>query len=682
MARTRPAPPARRLAGALIALACSAHVALAQTQLVDHVNIVDVRVGELVTDRAVLIRDGKVAAIFDAGRTPPEGARVINAEGGYLIPGLIDSHVHFVTPEIYGGAMLANGVVLVRDMGSATQTILPLRDALNAGERLGPRMLATGAIVDGDPPVWPFSEACDSPEAARAAVNKLADAGVDLIKVYSKLDRETYLAAIDQAGRRGLMAVGHVPESVTIEEAAAAGQRTAEHLMGVPSVVLPPYEPGENDRIGARDRWEMIPEADAAYIDARLAELAATGIVQCPTLVVYEGIARADDEDRAQLELMAYVPDAMVSFWEQPGYKAYARALDRRLPIMLDFLGRMHRAGVPMIVGTDLANPYVFPGFGVHREMELFADAGIPPADVLRMATLAPAELFGVDDRFGSIERGKEASFVLLRDNPLDGLGALGTIQGVWLAGDHHDRTALDAMLDDARRAAAGEQIGQANEFDDGLEIEGEPIRDGRLAFTFGQWDAGHESFVLTKTETGHNLYARFRPMGGMQQPSVTEYELGEDMQVRRARYRELAGDTTETTYVVADGVVVATRGEERQEFTIPEGGIVTGPNNVADMIVNTALGLAPGESATYQSVAFGIGGWRVRALPVQVTRLDDETIEWGGGEVNARVHESSFETEGGAFTTRAWTDADGVLLRAVMTMPFGELTMELGPRE
>ncbi len=666
------------LALAAISLPALAPGAGAQTGFIDNVHIIDVRAGQVVEDRAVLVRAGRIAAILDAGATVPEGADVMDAGGMYLMPGLIDSHVHFISPEVYGPAMLANGVVLVRDMGSATETILPIRDALNAGERVGPRMIASGAIVDGDPPVWPFSEACDSPEAARAAVDRLADAGVDFVKVYSRLDRETFLAAVDQARERGLMAAGHVPESVSIEEAAEAGQRTAEHMMGVPSVVLPPMDEAQNTRIGARDRWELIPGADEAAIEAGLAELAELGIVHCPTLVVYEGIARADDEDRSEGELMAYTPEAMLSFWEQPGYKGYARALDTRLPIMVEFAGRMHRAGVPMIVGTDLANPWVFPGFAVHREMQLLAEGGIPPADVLRMATITPAELFGVDDRFGSIERGREASFVLLAANPLEDLAALGRIEGVWLAGERHDRAALDGLLADARRAARGEVDEDGPEFADGVGVEGEPVREGRVSFTFGQWEAGHESFLLTRGDDGYTLYAEFRPLGGMQKPSLSVYRLGPDMQVRSASYRELADDPIETVYEVRDGLVVATRGDETQEFEVPEGGIVTGPNNVADVIVNHALDLEPGESTTYQSVAFGISGWRVRSLPIEVVRLDDETVDVGGETIQARVHESTFSIDAGQFTTRVWTDDDGVLVRGVMTMPFGELLMEL----
>ncbi|MEZ6242546.1 MAG: amidohydrolase family protein [Phycisphaerales bacterium] len=667
----------------LITILTSAFVALAPPPVsyIDHVNIVDVRGGVVVEDRAVLIRNGKVAAVLDAGRTAPEGAQVIDAHSMYLMPGLIDSHVHFtMAPDVYGRALLANGVILVRDMGGPTEPTLALRDELNAGERLGPRMIASGAIVDGDPPVWPFSEACDTPEDARAAVDKLADAGVDFIKLYSRLSREAYLAAVDEAGKRGLMAVGHVPESVSMEEAAAAGQRTAEHMMGMPSVVLPPYEPGENDRIGMRDRWEMIPEADEAGVDEKLRALAKTGIVQCPTLVVYEGISHADEEDRNDAPLMAYVPDSMLAFWDRPGYRSYAHVLHQRLPIMIDFVGRMYRAGVPMIVGTDLANPYVFPGFGVHREMELFAQGGIPPADVLRMATIAPAKLFGVDDRFGSVEAGKEASFVLLRANPLEDVHAVEQIEDVWLAGERYDRDALDEMLDAARRIAAGESVEPAPEFAKGVELEGETIREGRLGFTFGQWDAGYETFTLTKTDDGFNLYAEFRPMGGAQQPSLTVYELDGNMQIRRARMRELSGDKGETTYVVRDGVVVATRGDERQEFEIPDDGVVTGPNNVSETIVEHALALEPGESRTYQSVAFGIGGWRVRALEEHITRLEDQAIQWGGREVNARVYEASFLVDEATFSTRTYVDEDGVVLRGVMTMPFGDLKMELAP--
>ena len=134
----------------------------------------------------------------------PAGARRIDGRGLYLMPGLVDAHVHYYDPPVFGRLLIANGVVLVRDMGLPTDTILKVRDALNRGETLGPEMVATGAVIDGSPPLIPsVSVGVATPAEGRAAVVEHARAGVDMIKVYSRLDREVFLAIVERPSGRG-----------------------------------------------------------------------------------------------------------------------------------------------------------------------------------------------------------------------------------------------------------------------------------------------------------------------------------------------------------------------------------------------------------------------------------------------------------------------------------------------
>ena len=144
------------------------------------------------------------------------------------MPGLVDAHVHYYDPAVFGRLLIANGVVLVRDMGMPTDAILNVRDTLNRGETLGPEMIASGAVIDGSPPLIPsVSVGVATPEAGRAAVIEHARAGVDMIKVYSSLDRNVFLAIVTEAERQGLKVVGHVPDSVPIQAAAVAGLRSS-----------------------------------------------------------------------------------------------------------------------------------------------------------------------------------------------------------------------------------------------------------------------------------------------------------------------------------------------------------------------------------------------------------------------------------------------------------------------
>ena len=175
--------------------------------------------------------------------------------------------------------------------------------------------------------------------------------------------------------------------------------------------------------------------------------------MQCPTVAVFAGLkALADDEDGTDPRLESVSP-MLKQMWRQPGYLSYAGVAGSLVPHKLDLVRRMHGHGVPLMIGTDLGNPYVFPGISVHEEMRRFADAGIPIADVLRMATIVPARFCGAGDRLGTVEAGKTASLLLLRAIPLESIANAAEIETVILGGRVFGRARLD-------RLAAGERDG------------------------------------------------------------------------------------------------------------------------------------------------------------------------------------------------------------------------------
>ncbi len=163
------------------------------------VTIIDVENGIAVPGQTVIVVGERIDKIGAQGKVYiPEGAEIINGHGYYLIPGLTDAHVHYFDAPVFGRLMIANGVLLVRDVGMPNDFILPLRDELNQGETLGPELITTGAILDGYPPIIPsISLGIKTPEEGRAAVRKQAEAGVDMIKVYSRLDKDVFFAILD-----------------------------------------------------------------------------------------------------------------------------------------------------------------------------------------------------------------------------------------------------------------------------------------------------------------------------------------------------------------------------------------------------------------------------------------------------------------------------------------------------
>ena len=465
------------------------------------VSVVDVEVGVVRSNQDVYVVDGRIHRIATALDVVPGRFKHVDGSGLYLMPGLFDAHVHLMAGgDAFGPMLVANGVTCVRDTGAATAAIVAMRDGASSGPSVLPRIICTGAIVDGDPPVWPFSHPCDEPEEARAAVRKLADAGVDQIKVYSLLKADVYRAAVDEAHKLGLKATGHVPLDVTLDQAMAAGQDCCEHLTGFEKVIgeMAGWQPPNPDaRWAWFGAWASYTDIPAHELEAFARRVAASGMHQCPTIVVMQGIGRAANTDDANKDpRMAYVPPALLSFWGGQRYAAMADNARNAARSMKAMVAELHRAGVPIMVGTDLANPYVFAGFSVHDEMVNFQDAGIPAADVLRAATVVPARFCGVADTLGTVDEGKAASLVLVRGNPLVDVRHAADIEAVFLDGRYLDRNTLDGMLEGV--ATANRPIVAVDE--ERLELPGAEVARGRYLSKFQEFDAGAKSSLSHAT--------------------------------------------------------------------------------------------------------------------------------------------------------------------------------------
>lgn len=680
-----------------------------------NVTLIDVKQGRALPHRTVIIHNDKILNIFDApeGRpassppTPdarpiPPNTTSIDGTNLFLIPGLTDAHVHYVDPEGFGRLLIANGVTLVRETGNETSRVIDIRDRLNNGSLAGPQMICTGAIVDGVPPVWPFSEACDTPDEGRAAVQRLHAAGVNQIKVYSRLKPDVYAAVVDEARTLGLKATGHIPGVCDIDDAIAAGQACNEHFMAFEKLIakLSPAEiPAEVLKqagiYAGMSAWGRMATVDRAALQAELKKVAAAGMYQCPTIVVMAGIGSTAAGPHQQAGAtnkpdprLAYIPASLRSFWDSPNYQGgFATFAHAAVAPMQSMALECHKAGVPLMIGTDLANPFVYPGFSVHDEMKLFADAGIPNADVLRSATITPATFFGLDASLGSIEIGKTASLVLLSANPLDDIANTTKITGVFNRGKYHDRKALDQLLAEAKTLAASDALGAAAAGDeDGvkLELPGETVARGRYKMKFGNFDAGVEDFLITKTADGLHLIAHNQPKGGMQPPVLLTLHLNPDRSFKSASYKQLADNPVEAKYELRDNTLHATgtrKGQplEPQALPLPGDASIGTPVYISDFMTLGTLNLKAGEERKLSSVYFGYPDWRWSASPITIKREPDATLKRPDGkEVTAQFYTSALTTPVGVFKGQTWTDANYVVLKGVLVMPFGTITFEL----
>ena len=474
----------RRILSALVLAGCGVFVnadARAQSKApalaIEHVNVVDVRAGRVLNDQTVVVERGRITVVAPAGSAKvPGGATIVDGRQKYLIPGLWDMHVHAAWPgldQMFAPLFVANGVTGVREMYGMPFVIASWKQKYQAGEPW-PRMIGAGHILDGPKPVWPGSMVAATADEAKQAVDTLHAAGADFIKVYTKLPREAYFGAIDEAKRVGIYCAGHVPDAVSVSEASDHGQRSIEHLTGVALECSKEADVLRAERTAAaadsmanllkiylRQSERVIATQDPARAADLFARLARNHTWQVPTLTVLRSMASINDSVFTADPRVQYMPEEIVEGWDwKHDFRFRMRTPEdwengkKLFKLNVETVGAMYRAGVPIMAGTDMLNPYTFPGFSLHDEMVNLTDAGLSPLDALRAATLNPAIFMNATDSLGTVEKGKRADLVLLDANPLDDIHNTQHVNAVVLNGRYYSRAALDKLVDEARQRA------------------------------------------------------------------------------------------------------------------------------------------------------------------------------------------------------------------------------------
>jgi imidazolonepropionase-like amidohydrolase len=408
-----------------------------------HATVIDATGAAAQPDVTVVITGDRIITIGRTVDVPlPENAQIVDATGKFLIPGLWDMHVHWEDKE-YLPLFIANGVTGVRIMWG-----FPLhhqwRKEIEQGSLLGPRLVIASTIVDGPNPVWPGSDTASNAATGRQAVSNAKQDGADFVKVYSRLPREAYFAIADEAKKQGIPFAGHVPDAVSVQEASEAGQKSIEHLTGV-----------------------LAACSDAAKTEAVFAEFKKNHTWQCPTLTVLRS-SMTSGTSKMNADLLKYMPPPLVREWADNdklgtlATTARASAGGSYFQKHLDMVGAMQRAGVAILAGTDTENPYCFPGFSLHDELELLVRAGLTSMQALQAATINPARFMGRENELGTIEKGKLADIVLVNANPLDNIGNTRKIAAVVVGGRLFPKASLDGMLAQVEAHASKSEILEA----------------------------------------------------------------------------------------------------------------------------------------------------------------------------------------------------------------------------
>lgn len=395
-------------------------------------------------DVVVVVRGGRIEAVTSrAGFTPPRNTTTVDVTGKWIVPGLIDAHAH-VAPWALA-RYLAWGVTTVRDVHGTKDTILALRRRANLGAIASPRIFSAGAMIDGRPPTYPDAIGVNDPPEARKAVDQLAVAGVDYIKVYTRIDPPLLKAITDEAATFGLRVTGHLglTDAVT---AARLGLRGDEHMTGIPEAASPDPAPFYSAHYrGFWPGWTAFERAwatlDSAALQRVASDLAAHHVFVIPTLVLHETFSRLDDTAVTRQSELREVPPAVQTAWDVPGMiqRAGWTALDfaqfrKSRPKQDLFLRLFLRAGGTIAAGTDASNQLLVPGFSEHRELELLVAAGLTPGEALLAATRNGALLLGADS-LGRIAPGKAADLVVLGADPLADIRNTRKVERVMLRG-------------------------------------------------------------------------------------------------------------------------------------------------------------------------------------------------------------------------------------------------------
>ena len=398
----------------------------------------------------------------------PEGAQVVEARGRFVIPGLWDLHTHLTSSreEVYPPLYIANGVTGIREMwGDAA--LHALRDRIEGGRLLGPRIVIASDIIDGPSSVWPDATQVANADEGRAAVRAAKAEGADFVKVYSFLDRDTLAAIVEEGRVLGLPVAGHLPWRVPAVQASDFGMRGMEHLFGLPTAVSgreaeiqrtladTPIDPARPRKFYDLAR-ELDRQASSAYdpikAQALYARLARNGTWQSPTLTVLR-VASSPADTYADDPRLKYIPADVRAYWSQritelaPSTPEQIAQQREFLRFRLRMVGEMYAAEVGVIGGTDAPNPYTFPGFGVHDELQLLVEAGLTPMQALRCMTADAARFLGMQESVGTIAPGKAADLVLLDADPLGAVRNTRKIHSVVVRGRMLSRRRLDEML-------------------------------------------------------------------------------------------------------------------------------------------------------------------------------------------------------------------------------------------
>lgn len=385
--------------------------------------LIDVTGKPPVKDSVVVIQGDRIVSAGARSTIEiPAGAKTIDVTGKFLLPGLWDMHAHLYQAEL-GPTYLAAGITTARDVGNDVEFATALRDAALHGRGLGPRMLLAG-YIDGKNKYHSFDVQVETPEEARAAVQRYKSLGYEQIKIRDDVKLETLKVICDEAHRLGMTVTGHVPKEMNALQAVEAGMDQIAHI----NYVLTGFYPDRD-----RNNPPLSIDFNTPSVKHALTFFKEHDTVIDPTMAVIEMMLRPMNKPIASFEPgMAKVPPELLVQLNKKGQSgAPEKLLEMVTDAMVNLVGGLHRAGVPVVAGTDVG----VPGHTLHRELELYVRAGFTPLEAIQAATITPARVMKLENEVGTIEAGKRADLIILDANPLDNISNIRKVSFVMTQG-------------------------------------------------------------------------------------------------------------------------------------------------------------------------------------------------------------------------------------------------------
>lgn len=402
----------------------------------------------------VVVRGNRILAIGKKGAVRfPRDARIIRADGKFILPGLIDLHVHY--SEWHGELHLAHGVTTVKDTGNPVEWLEALSAAISTGQVVGPRLFYTGNSLTSPKPIRDHHIGLESPEQGRLAVRILREHGAVAAKVHQQISPELLRAVADEAHHLGMPVTGHL-RRIGAREAVLAGIDGLEHTTGIPRssgphpVLLKADDP-ENELIGYYDDLNEAAEMQEENFAPLVRLLVQRKVSIVPTLITWFRVASdhrpafaAEDANFARIEALRYVPQRVSRMWEsssiyEPKSENDLQRFRKAYQKMSHFLKLFHDAGGSLLAGS--ATGESVPGLSLHREMLMLVELGLSPREVVEIVTRRNAEFLRKDKELGTIAIGKLADIIVVDRNPLEDIKNIGKISLVMKDGRIVDQT-------------------------------------------------------------------------------------------------------------------------------------------------------------------------------------------------------------------------------------------------